>query len=59
MLVSTVVIEDEMQIQMCKELSIQPTQKQQELLIAMTRHAMTVPSSIFNAANNVVVPCRL
>jgi len=46
MLVSTVVIEDEMQIQMCRELSIQPTQEQQKLLIAMTRHAMGDDSSL-------------
>src|SRR5712692_4598255 len=40
MLVSTVVVEDEMQVQTCWELSIQSPQERQELLIAMTRHAI-------------------
>ena len=40
MLVSTVVVENEMQVQTCRELSIQSPQERQELLIAMTRHAI-------------------
>ena len=60
MLVSGVVVDDEMDVELGWHVGLDVTQEGEELLMAMAglHWAMTAPSSTLRAANSVVVPWR-
>ena len=60
-LVRVVVVHDEMQGDIARELAIEPAQEFQELLmpVSLMTFADTLPSKVSRAANKVVVPLRL
>ena len=62
LLVSGVVVEDDVDCLVGRQLGLDGVQEADELLVAVTRATLrpiTEPSSTFSAANSVVVPLRL
>jgi hypothetical protein len=60
MLMSSVVVENQVNRQLSIDRLVDPIEKVEKLLVPMPRlaFAITVPSRTFSAANSVVVPCR-
>jgi hypothetical protein len=61
MLVSRIVVEDDMDRLVGRDLELDSIEETDEFEMAMALHAapITLPSSTLSAANRVVVPCRL
>ena len=60
MFVGGVVVGDQMDLELSRNVVVEVIKKRQKLLVAMARlhWVMTDPSSTLSAANSVVVPCR-
>ena len=61
-LVGLVVVDDQVQLELARELAVESAQELQELLVAVAGQALRrspTRRNVLSAANRVVVPCRL